>query len=49
MDNLRELKQFRCPICKKLIIKYETNGNLTLVGKCPRCHKVSVLIRNIKS
>lgn len=31
------LSEYRCPTCKKLLLKYRLNGSLILEVKCFRC------------
>nr|WP_151191838.1 Com family DNA-binding transcriptional regulator [Desulfotomaculum copahuensis] len=29
--------EFRCPKCRKLLLKYSLRGSLRMIIKCPRC------------
>lgn len=38
------LKEFRCPACGKLLMKYKFKGSLLIIqAKCPRCGNIATL------
>lgn len=44
MNKIKDLEQFRCPSCNKLILSFELKGSLKLIAKCSRCKKINTLI-----
>ena len=38
------MKEYRCPVCNKLLFKYKLKGNLKVEVKCTRCNRISTLI-----
>jgi phage FluMu protein Com len=44
-DFFKEMKQFRCPTCNKLLFKYRLKGSLSLEIKCTRCdNNISIIL-----